>query len=306
MDLSPIALFVYNRPEHTRLTLEALSQNILANKSTLIIYCDGTKSNADKDIVDGINAVREIVKSKKWCKEVIVIEREQNLGLYKSITSGVSEILSKNNSVIVLEDDHVTSKWFLSFMNEALDKYKNATEVACISGYIYPVKDKLPDTFFIKGADCWGWATWNRAWQIFNADAQQLLNEINRSERATDFNFFNTYPYTKMLEDKIEGRNNSWAILWYASAFLRNMLTLYPGKSLVQNIGNDGTGVHCTPTNIYDVKLSDDKLILQTISVKENTSAKKVMAEYFKTLYPKRSIKYRIKAKIKKIIGYKS
>ncbi|MBK7855226.1 MAG: glycosyltransferase family 2 protein [Bacteroidetes bacterium] len=304
MELAPIALFVYNRPEHTRLTLEALSQNIFANESKLIVYCDGAKPNANKGMIESIKLAREIVKSKKWCKEVNIIEREQNFGLYKSITNGVSEILSNNNSVIVLEDDHVTGKGFVSFMNDALDKYKNAAEVACISGYIYPVKDTLPDTFFIKGADCWGWATWSRAWQIFNADAKQLLNEINISGCASDFNFFNTYPYTKMLEDKIEGRNNSWAILWYASAFLHNMLTLYPGKSLVQNIGNDGTGVHCTPTNMYDVKLSDDKLILQTIPFKENVSAKKVMAEYFKTLYPKRSIKYRIKTRIKKIIGY--
>lgn len=306
MELAPIALFVYNRPEHTRFTLEALSQNIFANESKLIVYCDGPKPNANKDMIERIKLAREVVKSKKWCKEVNIIEREQNFGLYKSITNGVSQILSNNNSVIVLEDDHVTSKWFLSFMNDALDKYKNEDEVACISGYIYPVENKLPDTFFIKGADCWGWATWNRAWKIFNADAQQLLNKINSSGRSTDFNFFNTYPYTKMLEDKIEGRNNSWAILWYASAFLHNMLTLYPGKSLVQNIGNDGTGVHCTPTDMYDVKLSDDKLTLQTIPVKENTSAKKVMAAYFKTLHPQQSIAYRVKAKIKRIIGYRS
>lgn len=304
MTLAPIALFVYNRPQHAQQTLETLSQNVLAAESRLYIFCDGPKLDASDEVKKNIEEVRAIARSKRWCKDVIVYERESNQGLFKSITTGVTSLLKENESVIVLEDDHVTSKWFLTFMNQALVDYKHATEVACISGYIYPVTKKLPETFFIKGADCWGWATWRRAWTVFNEDAVFLLNQIKDSGRAGDFNFYNTYPYVQMLEDKIAGRNNSWAILWYASAFLKNMLTLYPGQSLVQNIGNDGTGVHCTPTDAYHVELSTGAVKIEAIPVKENAVAKKIMSEYFLTLYPKRNLTYRIKAKIKKLIGY--
>lgn len=301
---APIALFVYNRPQHTKLVLEALEQNHLACESSLFVFCDGPKPDTTQEALSNIAMVLEIVKSKKWCKEVTVIERSENYGLYKSITSGVSQILERNNSIIVLEDDHVTSRWFLTYMNDALKMYEKSPQVACISGYIYPVKGKLPETFFIKGADCWGWATWRRAWKVFNPDAKHLLHEINYSGNAADFNFFDTYPYVKMLEDKIDGRNNSWAILWYASTFLKNMLTLYPGQSFVQNIGNDGSGVHCTPTSAYDVKLAEGVFVLNSIPVKENIPAKKIMAEYFRTLYPKPNLASRAKSKIKKLIGY--
>lgn len=138
----------------------------------------------------------------------------------------------------------ITSPYFLQYMNDALSLYKDIEEVISIHGYSYPVKRTLPDTFFLRGADCWGWATWKRGWKLFNLDSSDLYQQLQVNQQCYTFDFEGTHSYCKMLKNNIQGKNDSWAIRWYASAFLRNKLTLYPGRSLIHNIGNDGSGSH--------------------------------------------------------------
>lgn len=283
MNLAPIILFVYNRPSHTLRTLEALALNELAKNSVLYIYADGIKENADSNTINKINETREIIKSKQWCKEVNIIERQQNFGLAKSVIEGVTEIVNKFQKVIVLEDDLITSPYFLKFMNETLHKYEKEEAVACISAYIYPIND-LPELFFIKGADCWGWATWKRAWDLFESDGSKLLNIIEGKKLTAEFDLNKSYPYTKMLREQISGLNHSWAIRWYASAFIKNKLCLYPGKSLVNNIGTDGSGTHDGSTEVYNTVVVQTPIILKDLKIEVNKSALKKMTKYFKDL----------------------
>ncbi|MBT8375880.1 MAG: glycosyltransferase, partial [Bacteroidia bacterium] len=159
MDLAPITLFTYNRPDHTQKTLDALSKNPEASQSTLYVFCDGPKANASEEERETINKVVKIVKKEQRFKDVIISVQEQNQGLAKSIVTGVTEIVNEHNSVIVLEDDIITSSGFLKYMNNALRIYANDTEVMHISGYMYPLKEELPETFFLKVPLCWGWAT---------------------------------------------------------------------------------------------------------------------------------------------------
>lgn len=283
MTLAPIILFAYNRPSHTLQTLEALALNELAKESVLYIFSDGIKENADSNSIQKINETREIIKSKQWCKEVIIIERQQNFGLAKSVIEGVTEIINKFQKVIVLEDDLVTSPYFLKFMNETLHKYEKEESVACISAYIYPI-DNLPELFFIKGADCWGWATWKRAWDLFEPDGSKLLNIIESKKLTSEFDLNKSYPYTKMLREQISGLNHSWAIRWYASAFIKNKLCLYPGKSLVNNIGTDGSGTHDGSTDVYNTVVAQAPIILKDLKIEVNKSALSKMTNYFKAL----------------------
>ncbi len=160
MKLSKIALFVYNRPEHVKKAVESLVSNIGSNESELFIFSDGPKDEKDEKLV---LAVRKILKEVRGFKKVKLIIRNENIGLSKSIISGISEVFENTDRIIVLEDDLVTSKYFLKFMNEGLEFYQNIEEVISIHGYVYPVNEVLPQTFFLKGADCWGWATWKRA-----------------------------------------------------------------------------------------------------------------------------------------------
>ena len=204
-DLAPIALFVFNRPNHTKQTIEALKKNQKANQSELYIYSDGAK---DEDDFEKVTLVRNYINSVDGFKNIKIIEREKNLGLAKSIIDGVSKVLDLHGKIIVLEDDLVTSPYFISYMNEALIMYKDEPKVASIHGYIYPI-DGLPDSFFIKGADCWGWATWQEKWKIFETDGKKLLSELKIRNLQTEADFNNSYGYTKMLENQINGNNNS-------------------------------------------------------------------------------------------------
>lgn len=301
MSLAPIVLFVYNRPQHTLRTLEALSQNKLADESVLYVFADGAKENADENTIKRIEETKKIVNSKEWCKKIIFTESPTNKGLANSIIDGVSKVVKEHKRVIVLEDDLVTSPYFLKYMNDALDLYDSEESVACISGYIYPVKDEMPDTFFIKGADCWGWATWDRAWSVFEKDGKKLLDELKNKSLCKEFDFNNSYPFTQMLKDQIEGKNNSWAVRWYAATFLKNMFCLYPGKSLVQNIGFDGSGVHSSNSQTWKVQITNQPIVLSKLPIRENESAKKNIIGYFNSIKPSKL--YYFKAWVKKYGG---
>ena len=278
-NLAPIVLFIYNRPWHTQQTVETLQKNELANESELFIYSDAAKN---EQASESVNAVREYIKTINGFKEITIILRDKNWGLADSIIDGVTKIVNEYGRIIVLEDDLVTSPYFLKFMNEGLTMYENEDKVASIHGYIYPI-DNLPNTFFIKGADCWGWATWKRAWDVFEPNGQKILDELKSRglEKGADFN--NSYGLTQMLKDQIKGKNNSWAVRWYMSAFLKDMLTLYPGKSYVQNIGNDDSGTHCSASDIFRVELSM-RNNSNRLELVENSDNRKKMEIFFHSI----------------------
>lgn len=279
MKTAPIVLFVYNRLEHTKQTLQALKANALAVDSDLFIYSDGPRSEAE---ITNIQEVRKYIKSVKGFNSVTVVERNKNYGLANSIIDGVTNICNRYGKVIVLEDDIVTSPYFLDYMNNALEVYKDEAQVASIHGYTYPTTNTLPESFFIRGADCWGWATWQRAWEFFETDGKKLLKSLQDQNLIDRFDFNHTYPFSRMLEDQIKGKNNSWAIRWHATCFIKNFLTLYPGQSLIQNIGFDNSGTHCSNTDIYNQTVSIKPIKLQKLKIVENEFARKEFESFFR------------------------
>jgi len=177
----------------------------------------------------------------------------------------------------------VSSKYFLKYMNRALEKFEHEEKIISIHGYMYPVRDTLPEIFFLRGADCWGWATWKRGWDLLERDGAALKRKIESADAVYRFNFYNSYPFFEMLEGQIEGRNDSWAILWHASAFVNQKLTVYPGKSLVHNIGNDNSGTHNANTDHYNVTLSLTEINLdrENAELTDNLTAVSAIASYF-------------------------
>ena len=279
MQTAPVVLFTYNRLQHTKRTINALRLNSLAATSDLIIYSDGPRSPRGTTNVD---SVRDYLREIEGFRSVKIVTRPQNLGLARSIIEGVNEVLNVYDRVIVLEDDMETSTHFLEFMNSSLELYATDTEVASIHGYVYPVNESLPETFFLRGADCWGWATWKRAWDTFELDGQRSLDQLQARELVSEFNFGGAADFTEMLDRQIRGKNNSWAIRWHASAFLKGMLTLYPGRALVRNIGSDSSGNHCGSTDAFDVgDVSENRIHVAAIPLCENADAKSAFAAYF-------------------------
>ena len=279
MTLAPIVLFAYARPEHTRRTLESLMANALADQSDLIVYADAARGEQN---AEAVCAVRELVRKTIGFRSVTLIERPANFGLARNIIEGVTETLREYERVIVLEDDMLTSRFFLTYMNDALERYADDERVVSVHGYMFPVTATMPEAFFLPGADCWGWATWRRGWACFNPDGRQLLRELKQRKLEVAFDFDGSYPYTRMLQAQIAGTNDSWAIRWYASAFLRGKLTLYPGRSLVHNIGNDASGTHCEQSDLMDAVLSDRPIRLDDVVVEPCIAARLAIARFYK------------------------
>ena len=230
MNLAPVVIFTYNRPWHTQQTVEALLKNEYASESDLIIFSDAPKNEVAKK---GVEETRSYIRNITGFKSLRIIERDRNFGLANNIIDGVTSIVNEFGRIIVLEDDLLTSPYFLKYMNEALFLYEEEESVISVQGYIYPIRKILPETFFIRGADCLGWGTWKRGWDLFNPDGSELLYCLKERNLTKEFDFGGTYPYTRMLERQVNGEIGSWAIRWYASAFLKKKLALYPGKSLV-------------------------------------------------------------------------
>ncbi|EQA46884.1 glycosyltransferase, group 2 family protein [Leptospira broomii serovar Hurstbridge str. 5399] len=276
---APIALFAYRRVGHTQRTIDALLQNSEAKDSDLLLFCDGPKGEED---LESVLEVRSFASKISGFKSVKTIFRERNLGLAKSILTGVAEVLSNYDSIIVLEDDIVIHPQFLEYMNFYLTTFENDERIGCIHGYIYPVSG-LPDFFFLKGADCWGWASWKRVWKNFNQDGSDLLGQLQVKKLEYDFDFLGSFPYTQMLRDQINGKNDSWAIRWYADCFLKGLLCLYPGRSLVQNIGLDLSGTHSGLDPLLSPELSVDRMkFVSNLPVKESIAAKKKISRFFR------------------------
>lgn len=279
MNFAPILLFVYNRLQHTQRCIESLLNNSLSKESELFIYSDAAKETTDRKKVE---EVRQYIHTIQGFKRITIIERNDNWGLARSIIDGVTTQINQYGKVIVLEDDLVVAPYFLQFMNDALETYKNEPKIGHIQACDFTQDPALPDTFLIKWTGSWGWATWDRAWKHFNPNGKELLQELKQRKLTYTFDFNGKYGFTRMLQRQIEGKNNSWAIRWNASLFLKDILSLNVGRSLVQNEGFDGSGTNCGGGGLYASNLYVDALPVIPISpIKENKEARKAFIRYY-------------------------
>jgi hypothetical protein len=296
---SPIILFVYTRLDHTKKTIDSLKKNILANESDFFIYSDFSRS--DDDLID-VNKMRLYLKTINGFKSIHIIERKENFGLAKNIITGVTEVVNKYGKVIVIEDDIVTSPYFLQYMNDSLLKYKNNEKLISISGYRYPIGniDNNDDTFVSRMPMCWGWATWESKWNLFEKD----LNSVKRmsKEQIAYINFEGTNNFFDQAIDNINGRINTWFIFWYITAVKNKMLTLYPRESLVINVGHDGSGENCSYSQCFDTFLRMSPILLSDIKLEENEKIIQLQKNYYLSL--RINLLKRIIRKIKKIGCY--
>jgi len=245
--LAPIALFAFNRPQHLEATVTALAKNDLAALSDLYVFVDGPHSDLG---IKNIEKVRSVVGRISGFKSVHATFQERNTGLAESITKGVSQLTQEFGRAIVVEDDIVTSRGFLTYMNDALNLYEKESRVFQVTGYMVPNKWMAPQTGFLRIISSWGWGTWDRAWQHYESDAPSLLNRVRaKSESAFDLDGFAFQTYD--LERNANNELDTWAVKWYASVFLNDGLCLYPKKSMLRNIGLDGSGTNCGAATNY-------------------------------------------------------
>lgn len=265
---APIAVFAFNRPDKLERTLQALSKNELADQSFVSIFCDGPRTEEERQKTD---AVRRIARGATGFAQVTVVEREENRGLKKSLETGIAHMFEKHGRLIVLEDDIVTSKFFLQYMNDALELYAPHPKVASISGYCVPHSLKsAPETFFLRGGECWGWATWKDRWQsLYTGDAQKMLDMIYENNLEKYFDMDGTCPATAVLRYAAENKVSSWFMPWSAANCLAGKLTLHPSCTLIENIGFDA-GTHCNNDKVPQAHLLCDRVNVSLQKIEEN------------------------------------
>ncbi len=307
---SPIILFAYNRPFHTRKALVSLAKNRLASESKLYIYCDAPNPKATEEDLKNIDRVAKVVREQQWCGTVEIIENKENLGIDYQTPLRIGEVLKEHDTVIVLEDDCVLSKGFLKYMNDALSIYKNEELLMHIGGWIPPVKGKLPDTYFMRGVNHnTGWATWRRAWVHYNSNIPELIDLIEATN-PIHFNLdgaFNSLGYLKEVAKK-EKRKQNWDIIWLASVYTSGGYSILPGKSLVNNIGFDGSGTHCDPETEKILSHSSiaNKIPVVKKKVQEDTLSRKIMASFWLNRYKptfRDKLRDKLKYEWKKLFG---
>jgi len=241
MRLAPIVVFTYKRPTHTRQLFESLLANPEISDSQVYVYSDGPKAAVDAPLVE---ATRAEVRSFA-IPRLEVIERTANLGLSRNVIDGVGAVCARHGSAIVLEDDLHLSPTFLAFMNAALDRYREADSVMHVSGYMFPLAPpRGVDAIFLPFINVSGWATWDRAWRHFDAEASGHARLAEDPALRRRFDLDDHYYFYEMLEAYRQGRIQSWAIRWYLSMFLVGGLAVYPARSLVENRGYDAAGTN--------------------------------------------------------------
>jgi hypothetical protein len=286
---APIVLFIYNRPEHTRKTIQALAANQEARDSVLFVFADGPKTGASGETLQQIEETRNVIKSASGFKEIRLEESPENKGLANAVIYGTSKISSEYGRVITLEDDVLVSKYFLKYMNVALKRYHGNENIYMVAGYTFPYSRETPahNSFFLPVTTTQAWGTWQRAWKHFDAAATGYKELKENEQLKKDFNLDNSYNYSQALINQMESRRiNSWAIRWWWTVFRKKGLVLFPDKSLVKNIGWDGSGTHSGSDNPYVDKNWDANYFISSFpeKIEANEQQEALLKKYLKNV----------------------
>jgi hypothetical protein len=254
---APVMITTYTRKEHLQRTLDALRKNELAEATTVYVYVDGPRPGDEQKV----SAVRQYLDTVSGFGALHVVARKRNMGAHENAKAANYEVLDRYGKMIRMEDDIVTAPGYLKFMNQALDKYENDKKVFSISAYCPPIQipaDYPYDVYFIRRFSGWGCGIWrDRLDNIYQEITQEEYARFASNRKLVrDFEYSGGKDMLLMLKGVASGKLEAGDVTAMYSQFVNDQYTLYPTRSLVQNIGMDGTGVHCDVTNYFDVDLS--------------------------------------------------
>lgn len=252
---SPIAVFLYNRPQKTYNCLKSISLNYGFKDSPLYIFIDGPKNKTD---MGEIEKIKKIIIAFNFNNLIELNISTVNKGLANSIYQGVQRVFKKHETIIVIEDDLIFNKNFLNFLNKCLTKYLDKS-IYQVSGHVWGEELKnQSNPVLIPNINSWGWATWRSKWKDFQLEKikGEAVHNFD-SKLIYKFNLESSYDYFKILKKQLQGKVDSWAIQWYYHVFINQGYTIYPNTSLVANKGMDGSGTH-TISNKFSKNLDVD------------------------------------------------
>jgi len=275
---APVVVYTYNRPEHLKKTIAALQANHLAVDTDIFVVSDGPKDECTKSHV---NEIREYVDSIEGFRAVNRIYHKNNVGLVRSVQMAEQLILSDYDRLITLEDDIVTSENFLDFINAGLDFYEDSDLAFTVAGYCPPIK--IPQSYEFDSWNSpwhspWGYGIWKKKYDAIDIE----FNPLQKIKKIkSKYSFLKKYGdfFIETLDRDARGLMVAGDARLAGQMLLKGAYTVVPSKSKVRNIGMDGSGIHCMPTDKFDIDLDDgqqrafkfsaDELDLENYALKE-------------------------------------
>ncbi|MDO6709121.1 hypothetical protein Q4567_00165 [Aliiglaciecola sp. 2_MG-2023] len=254
--LAPVVISVYTRLTHFNRAIEALQKNALAIKSNLIVYSDAASCDEDVELVAN---VRDKAKQINGFRSVTVIERPFNFGGSKNAYKGLLQVVRVFKRAIFIEDDIEVAPGFLTFMNTALDFYKDNYDVISISGYSPPLKinEYVDNDFYVMNRFCgWGSGVYERTVSAFSKKiTQKEFDDVEEKQVLCEFGD----DVLNMVEKEVDGLIDAADVRCMFQQAINKTATIYPRVSLVQNHGHDGSGFHCGKTKRFHHDVLWDK-----------------------------------------------
>jgi hypothetical protein len=232
---TPILFLIFNRPDSTKRVFEEIRK---IKPHTLFIAADGPKSDRPED-VKKCKLTREIVANIDWPCKVKILFQEKNLGCGLGPVTAINWFFENVSEGIILEDDCLPDQSFFPYCKEMLEHYRNEEDVAIISGTnvasIWPSKKSY---FFSRYCNLWGWATWKRAWNMYDIDMKSWADKKNRKLVKKRISNFLMWRDKKWAYNKIcAGRKDAWDYQWEYAILLCNKFSIVPQVNLIENIG---------------------------------------------------------------------
>lgn len=248
----PLILLIYNRPKKAKQMIRALRE---IKPKLLYVFLDGPKNEQEVHLIEQCRDL--VVDGVDWTTPRLTC-RSKNFGLAKSVVSAVYKVLTVHDRMVLLEDDCIPGPFFMNFMEMCLHKYEDVDNVMAATGYTVPIPQSIRDeypwsVYFAHRIGSWGWGTWRRAWEKYERDLRvvydkAIASNVDLSQCGKDAK--------RYIEGQLEDEKDTWTPNWLLALYLRNAYCVYPVVSHIQNIGFDGTGVHCGTSSSYDTPLA--------------------------------------------------
>ncbi len=280
-----MAVFAYCRKKHLLKVLEGLKQNEAVDM--VYFFQDGLKCESDRALWE---ETKQVINEVDWCKKRVIMS-EKNKGLSQSVVEGIQMVLEENDAIIVLEDDCVPKPAFVSYMKQCLMKYEDNQKVFSIAGYSWPIelKERDSDIYFCGRPCSWGWGTWKDRWKYYAQDGN-LIREIKREKEASRDLATWGDDLENMLANNYLGYNDSWYVYWALLMIKRKSYAVNPYVSLIDNIGFDGSGMHCEATNEFNVCELDERAPNTVFCLKDNIIVEEQVKKAFIEFYGNYSV----------------
>jgi hypothetical protein len=239
-----VLFLAFNRPDTTKRVFESIRQ---ARPPRLYVAVDGPRENKAAD-AEKVQAVRDYIMANiDWACDVKTLFRDQNLGLKRAVSEAISWFFNHETQGIVLEDDCLPHPDFFPFCQELLELYKDDDRISVITGNNFQngIKRGKASYYFSKYNHCWGWASWRRAWNIYDGDLSFWPSWQKSTEWKRKLPDRVERQYWAQVFDRVHRKEiNSWAYPWTASVWYLGGLTATPNVNLVSNIGFGKEGTH--------------------------------------------------------------